>query len=114
MWVIKRAMSISLFNIADRQALARVSFNPDMYWLILALGLATITLACLESLVNLSEYSLTLILPCFKFMNSLILASLNSRGKKWSRKATLNSSQVTGPTTTLASNHWVYHSWATP
>src|SRR5688572_5640388 len=105
MWVIKRAISISLFIIAERQALVRVSFNPDMYWLILALGLATITLAYLESLVNLSEYSLTLMLPCFKFINSLILVSLNSRGKKWSRKATLNSSQVTGPIATLPSNH---------
>src|SRR5687767_7432028 len=110
MWVIKRAISISLFNMAERQSLARVSFNPDIYWLIFALGLAAITLAYLESLVNLSEYSLTLILPCFKFMNSLILASLNSRVKKWSRKATLNSSQVTRPTKTLASNHGAYHS----
>src|SRR5688572_22696665 len=80
--VINLAMSISVFSIADWQAFLRVSFNPDINWLILALGLAMIVEAYLDNLVNLSEYSLTVMLPCRRFMNSLILASLSSRGKK--------------------------------
>lgn len=103
---------ISLISIAIFHSLDTKSDTPDMNLLILALGYTTINGAYLESLVNLKEYSLILMFPCLRFMNSCTLVS---NEKNLSKNAILNSSYPTrSACTPFSSTHWSYQTFSTP
>lgn len=68
-----------------------------------------------DNRMKFSAYSLTLILPCRRLMNSSTLASLISKGKYSSRKEVEIFSQSRGPAySVLPSFHYLYHIRATP
>lgn len=79
-----------------------------------ALSLATISGAYLDSWVNFSAYSSTVILCCLKFINFTSLASLHSWGKNLYKNIIKNSSFSTRPAPFhLTSFHYLYQIWAT-
>lgn len=67
---------------------------------------ATINGAYLDNFLNLTEYTITHMCPCLRFMNYCNLASLTSNRKSLCKNATLNSSYPTRPISTpYSSNH---------
>lgn len=64
--------------------------TPITYFFMLSLRLATMVTAYIESWVNFTEYSFTLIPPWQKLMNSTIFLSIHSKEMNLSRKAPLN------------------------
>lgn len=96
-YIIKLEMSISFTSIMVLHSLDTKSDTSCMNLLFLACGSATMNGAYLESFVNLRGYSLTLMCPWFKFMNSCTFDSLSSIGKNLSKSAYLNSPHLLGP-----------------
>lgn len=75
---MKHGMHISLWRIATRHSSSTISDTVVTNIVIRSLEFATKYLAYLDNRANFKAYSLTLMLPSLRLMNSFILAYLNS------------------------------------
>ena len=102
------------WRIAARHSSTKSNEIPVRNMLISSLLFDTTEVEYLENFTNFREYSIRIIEPYLRLMNSSTLASLKSMGKNLSKKVVLNNSHVIGPSpNALLSCHILHQAYAT-